>query len=253
MVSSAVFLTSIGASFLSGLIIFLLPCTYPLISGYIAILGSSKTPRTTIRNTTAFLIGFSLVAILFFTILNSLIAPYRTVVTQIGGIITILFGLSIMNMVALPAFLKKNVAVSLPRSLVQSEMTVLKSIIVGSIFALAWTPCIGPILASILLLATTGETTLLGILLLTFFFIGLSLPFLIVGYIYSTALKIPVLSPRFFKVVNRVGGVLLIIIGILLLTQNASIFEVYGYAVLDSFQWIIRLEEKFSAVFVNFL
>ncbi len=103
------------------------------------------------------------------------------------------------------------------------------SLIIGSAFAFGWTPCVGPILGSILLLASTSTTVLQGTLLLTVFSMGLAVPFFLVALGFSHAIAYITKLSKYLKWFSIVGGVFLILLGILLVTNNFSLLIQYGF------------------------
>lgn len=233
------------ASFFAGLITFLAPCTLPLVPAYLGFISgvdqkALKNPETArdarrkiFLNGLAFIVGFSFIFIVFGVlagIAGTALAPYRIWLARIGGVLVILFGLFMLGFFKLP-FFQSDKKIPIPSWLTLGKPS--SSLFIGGTFALGWTPCVGPILGSILLLAGTSGTALTGGLMLTVFSVGLAIPFLIIALAFSKAtIYIEKLS-KYLKGVSIVGGVFLILLGILLATDNFGLTIQYGYELFD--------------------
>lgn len=214
-------LTAFGA----GLLSFFSPCILPLVPAYICFitglsaeeLGISKKKdfgkiRTVLPESLLFILGFSIVFVILgasVTFLGSFLFAKMKIIKIIGGLIVIFFGLHISGLfnVKFLQYEKKFHFKSKP-------ITKFGSFLVGMVFGFGWTPCVGPILGSILMLAATKDSMVKGILLLSFYSLGLGLPFFLlsmgVGYMSGLFLKVK----RHFKLISVVSGILLIVIGI---------------------------------------
>ncbi|MBU0732478.1 cytochrome c biogenesis protein CcdA [Patescibacteria group bacterium] len=227
-------------AFIAGLLTFLAPCTLPLVPAYIGFIAGPK--KKIISNAIAFIIGFSVVFILFGTLaglLGQALTPYRIWLSRIGGIFVIIFGLFMIGMLKVP-FLAKNKRLKMPKALkVGSPVS---SFLVGAAFAFGWTPCVGPILASILLLATSSATAWQGAFLLAVFSLGLAVPFLLVAIAFGSAVIYIKKLDKVMKYISVIGGIFLIILGLLLLTNNFNLLISYGFQALDSFGYEGLLE-----------
>ena len=204
----------------AGLISFLSPCVLPLIPGYISyISGSSLNELIEKKNVNLFpiilfTIGFSIVFIIFgaaSTFLGNIFLQNSYELRIVAGLIIIILSLHIIGLINLK-FLnyEKRIQTNISKNL-------FSPILIGMAFAFGWTPCIGPILGSILVLASTEESLFQGILLLSFYSIGLAVPFILSGYLIQ---KFLLFSKNFKKNINKVskiGGVILLITGINLL------------------------------------
>lgn len=247
-------LAFIVSAFFAGLLMFLAPCTLPLVPAYLGFISgvskedlenpeTAKTARRKIfLNGVAFILGFSIIFIVFGTLAGLIgqgLVPYRIWLTRIGGVLVILFGLFMLGVFKIPA-LQVTHRIKLPKFLTIGKPS--SSLVIGGAFAFGWTPCVGPILGSILLLASTSATALQGALLLTVFSFGLAIPFIVIAFAFSSATKYIDKINKYLKWVSVIGGIFLIILGVLLLTNNFSIliaigFEYFGFleyeAILD--------------------
>ena len=220
-------------AFGAGLISFLSPCVLPLIPGYISyISGSSINELLEKKNVNLipiilFTVGFSLVFIIFgaaSTFIGQVLLKNSYELRVAAGLIIIVLSLHILGVINLK-FLnyEKRIQTNFSKNL-------FSPIMIGMAFAFGWTPCIGPILGSILVLAATEENLTRGILLLIFYSAGLAIPFILSGYLIQ---KFLIFSKNFKKNVNRVskiGGVILLITGILIITNH---LQALGYYLLD--------------------
>ena len=233
------------ASFFAGLLTFLAPCTLPLVPAYLGFISgvdqdALKDPATAkaarrkiFLNGLAFIIGFSLIFIAFGVLAGlagTALAPYRIWLARVGGVLVILFGLFLLGFFKLPLF-QGDKRIPIPKWLTLGKPS--SSLFIGGTFALGWTPCVGPILGSILLLAGTSGTALQGGLMLLVFSIGLAIPFLLIALAFSKATVYVEKISQYLKWVSIVGGVFLILLGILLATDNFGLTIQYGYELFD--------------------
>ena len=217
----------------AGLISFLSPCVLPLIPGYISyISGSSLNELLEKKNVNLipiilFTLGFSIVFIVFgaaSTFLGQVLLQNSYQLRIAAGLVIILFSLHIIGIINLK-FLNYE-----KRIQTNSNNRFYSPILIGMAFAFGWTPCIGPILGSILVLAATEESVNRGILLLIFYSFGLAVPFILSGYLIQ---KFLIFSKNFKKNINLVsksGGIILLITGILILTNQ---LQALGYYLLN--------------------
>lgn len=226
-------------AFVAGLLTFLAPCTFPLVPAYLGFIsGVSSEDKTGVRrkvflNGWAYVLGFSLVFILFgsaFGFLGANLGPYRLGLTKIAGVFVILFGLVMLNVIRLP-FLERARQIKLPFGLERGRPTT--SFLLGSAFAFGWTPCVGPVLGSILLLASTSTTAIQGAGLLAVFSAGLAVPFLAVAWAWGSAQEYIEKLSKYLWIFSVVGGLILIGLGILLLTNRFSLMIQWGYRLFD--------------------
>ena len=222
----------------AGLISFLSPCVLPLIPGYISyISGSSLNELKEKKNVNLtpiilFTIGFSIVFITFgaaSTFLGQVLLQNSYELRIAAGLVIIIFSLQIIGVINLK-FLNYE-----KRIQTNSNKNFYSPILIGMAFAFGWTPCIGPILGSILVLAATEESINNGILLLIFYSFGLAVPFILSGYLMQ---KFLIFSKNFKKNINlisKLGGIVLLITGILILTNQ---LQALGYYLLKMFPFL---------------
>lgn len=221
-------------AFIAGLLTFLAPCTLPLVPAYLAFISgvsglSPSDPSVrwkVLMNGVAFVAGFSIVFVAFGVLAGlagEFVASYRGILSRIGGAVIVLFGLFTLGVLRIP-FLSSEHRPRLPSFRVGTPGT---SLAVGASFAFGWTPCVGPVLGSVLLLASTSVTAAQGALLLATFSLGLAIPFLVVAASFSRFVRF---EGSGFRFVNYLGGVMLIILGALLATGNFGLVIEYGFA-----------------------
>ena len=222
----------------AGLISFLSPCVLPLIPGYISyISGSSLNELIEKKNVNLFpiilfTIGFSIVFIIFgaaSTFLGKVLLQNSYELRIIAGLVIIILSLHIIGVINLK-FLnyEKRIQTNISKNL-------FSPILIGMAFAFGWTPCIGPILGSILVLASTEESLGQGILLLSFYSIGLAVPFILSGYLIQ---KFLIFSKNFKNNINKVskiGGIILLFTGILIITNQ---LQALGFYLLNIFPFL---------------
>ena len=222
----------------AGLISFLSPCVLPLIPGYISyISGSSINELVEKKNIKLFpiilfTVGFSIVFIIFgaaSTYLGQVLLQNSYKLRVAAGLVIVILSLHIIGLINLK-FLNYE-----KRIQTNININFFSPILIGMAFAFGWTPCIGPILGSILILAATEESINKGLLLLFFYSLGLALPFILSGYLIQ---KFLIFSKNFKKNINlvsKIGGIILLITGILILTNQ---LQALGYYLLNIFPFI---------------
>ena len=225
-------------AFSAGLVSFLSPCVLPLIPGYISyISGSSlneliKKKNINLIPTILFTTGFSIVFIIFgaaSTFLGQVLLQNSNVLRIVAGLVIVILSMHIIGIINIQ-FLSYE-----KRIQTNVNTSFYSPIIIGMAFAFGWTPCIGPILGSILVLAATEESIDKGILLLFFYSLGLAIPFILSGYLIQ---KFLIFSKNFKKNINlvsKIGGLILLITGILILTNQ---LQALGYYILDIFPFL---------------
>ena len=214
----------------AGLISFLSPCVLPLIPGYVSyISGSSlnelmENKETNIFPIILFSLGFSIVFISFgatATYLGSLVLDYSYELRIIAGSLIIIFSLQIMGLLNIK-FLNYE-----KRIHSNIKPSIFGSILIGMAFGFGWTPCIGPILGSILALAATEESINKGILLLLCYSLGLAIPFVLSGYLIQRFMIFSKNLKNKMNLISKIGGGLLLITGILMITNQLQALGFY--------------------------
>jgi cytochrome c-type biogenesis protein len=231
---------SIGLAFIAGLASFLSPCVFSLIPAYVGYLGGrtaissdpqAATPQSktwvTFTHGLAFVIGFSLVFILLggvFAYLGSALYAVKTWLPKIGGLIVVLFGMQMTGLIRIP-FLEMDLH---PQTSQQNKLSYTSSFLMGIFFSAGWSPCLGPVLSSILTLAVNQGSISQGIILLTAYSTGLAIPFLAASLGIGWVLWILRKYGRVMRITEIVMGVLLIIVGVMLMTGSYQIFAQMG-------------------------
>ena len=232
-------------SFIAGILTFLAPCTLPLVPGYLSFISGVSTDdlknpqkaktanKKIFLNGLFYVIGFGVIFIIFGSLaglVGQTLVPYRIWLMRIGGIFVTVFGLFMMGVLRIP-FLSSEKRLKPPKFLKRGEPT--SSLALGASFALGWTPCVGPILGSILLLASTSTNALQGAFLLFIFSLGLAIPFLAIAALIGAARRYLNKFSKSLNAISVVGGVFLIFLGILLLTNNMAFLISYGYRLFN--------------------
>jgi len=223
---------SLFIAFSAGLLSFLSPCILPLIPAYISFItgisfeafssaeGSRKLRRTTVVHSLLFILGFSLVFTLLgasATYAGQFLQKYQFLLAKVGGVIIIILGIHLTGIINL-RFLQREKKVHLR----EKPLGYLGTVLVGMTFAAGWTPCIGPILGSILIIASTSQKVTSGVVLLSFYSLGLALPFFASSLAISSFLGYFKRFRRHLRLVPIISGILLIGIGVLLVTDYFS-------------------------------
>jgi cytochrome c-type biogenesis protein len=221
------------AAFLAGLLSFLSPCVLPLVPGYVSLISGSSVEalqlhekgvlRRVMMNSLMFVIGFSLVFISLGAVatgVGQLTRQFYPLLTRIAGVVIILFGLHLTGIWRINAFYADK-----RLHQVQGGSSAWGAFVVGFAFAFGWTPCIGPILATILAFAAAEETVLKGTGLLAIYSFGLAVPFLLTSLGIDRFLNFYGRFRRHLHTVEVVSGGLLILIGVLILTRHFTVLS----------------------------
>ncbi len=223
-------------SFVAGLGMFLAPCTLPIVPGYLAFIsgGAGAGRSAVLRNALAFVVGFSIIFILlgvFAVSIGHALGVWRLYLPRVAGAVIILFGLTMLG-VRLPIFSSER-HIRLPAFLTVGRPS--SSLLIGALFALGWSPCIGPILGSVLLVASVSTTALQGAVLLGIFSAGLALPFIFCALLLERAGVWVARLGKITAMFERAGALLLIVVGILMLTNTAGLLVTWGFDLLRPF------------------
>lgn len=233
-------------AFFAGLLTFLAPCTLPLVPAYLSFIGgvSSREAgtqdagvrRRVVINGLFYVIGFSTVFIVLgslFAAGGAVLVTYRDLLSRLGGLLVLFFGLFLLfgsrwrifeSLQAEHRFHLHHLTPGKP----------LSAFLFGATFAFGWTPCIGPILGSVLILAATTSTFFQGVFLLIVFSVGLGLPFILLAFAFGHAVDYVDKLKSWMRPINVLGGVLLVFLGILLLTDHLGLwlgwmFELFSF------------------------
>lgn len=210
-------------AFLEGIITFISPCLLPMLPIYLSYFAGNDTTtqeektasKKTLHNALGFVVGFTLVFVLMGALagtLGGLLRRHQTIVNLVTGAIVVFFGLNFLGV------LKINLFKGRANSMAGRELGFFSAIVFGMVFSIGWTPCVGAFLGSALMLASQQGQALTGVLMLLCYSAGLGIPFV------ASALLIDSLKSAFnfikqhYTIINRICGILLILMGILMMT-----------------------------------
>lgn len=216
---------SYSAALIAGLLSFFSPCILPLVPAYFSFItglsldelteNKAETRRKVILSTVFYVAGFSFIFILFgasASFLGGIASQYAWIIRYLGGGIVIVFGLHLLGLINIKALnFEKRLHVQ------GKPLHLMGTFVIGMAFGAGWSPCIGPMLGSILIVAGNQDTVLKGILLLAVYSAGLALPFLILSFFIHSILDIMKRTTKLIGIINKASGILLIVIGLLLI------------------------------------
>jgi len=241
------------AVFVAGILTFLAPCTLPLVPAFLGFISGVSTGdaekidasvrKRLVTNTLFYVLGFSLVFITFGVLAGlagTLLAPLQMWLTRIGGVIVIIFGLYLLGVFKLN-FFSSGTAAKLNTKI--KKRGPLASTAFGAAFGAGWSPCVGPILGTVLLLTSSEGSVLTGALLLAVFSIGLGIPFILTSFFLAQASRAIEKLQKYLVWFNRFAGVLLLGLGVLLLTDNLDLLIQWGFRALEFLNYEERLLE----------
>jgi cytochrome c-type biogenesis protein len=226
---------TLGLAFLAGLASFLSPCVFSLVPAYVGYLGgraaggesTGSNRLITLSHGLAFVLGFSTVFVLLGVAASAaggLLFDLRGYLEKIGGIVVVIFGLHMIGVFRIP-FLEYDARVHTAPA---RSLGYLSSALLGVFFSAGWSPCVGPVLGSILTLAINGGSVALGAKLLTAYSAGLAVPFLVaaygIGWVTSALQK----YSKVMRYVEIAMGVVLVIVGVLLFAGVFELLARYG-------------------------
>ena len=235
---------SLPFAFLAGLVSFLSPCVLPVVPAYLTFVSgltmdelsdgsAAAARRTAVLHAALFILGFLLV---FMTLGASATAAGQALnrllpaISRMGGVLVILLGILLLDWVRLPPLAR-----DLRLHLRTKPSGAAGSVVVGIVFGAGWTPCIGPILATILLYASMEATITRGTLLLAVYGLGLGVPFLVAAIGFNWFLTSLEALRSWARPIQKFAGILLVVIGVLLLTGE---FAAVSASLADLGQWI---------------
>jgi cytochrome c-type biogenesis protein len=221
---------SFTLAFLAGVLSFLSPCVLPLVPAYVSFITGlsidelrhspsiSKTIAQTMPNTIAFVLGFSTIFISLgasSSLIGSLLLEYQDYLRIVGGILTIIFGLFIAGFIKLD-FLMKDKRFHIHKG----PAGYLGAFLIGMSFAAGWTPCIGPILGTILIYAGSQASAAYGLKLLSVYSLGLAIPFIMATLAINVFFTYTRKIHKFMRILMIISGIILIVFGIMLLANK---------------------------------
>jgi len=233
------------AALLAGTLTCFAPCTFPLLPGYLAYLGGTAnddTPairrRKILRNAIGFVGGFSIVFVvlgMFSGAFGGFLVLYREALFRIGGALVLFFGLSMLEVFRFPQlgiFGRRIPAFITPGK-------VMGSLALGAVFALGWSPCLGPILGSILVLASATGGMLTGAYLLAWYALGMAIPFLLLAVFLDASLAKVAAYSRYLVFITRAGGAVFVLLGALMLAGKFALVTHWAGTLFDpsAFDW----------------
>ena len=227
---------SFGVAFLAGVVSFLSPCVLPIVPSYVTFITGMTLDELTVRGTAAarakaalhaslFVLGFTLVFVTLgatATMLGAALQRSLPLLQQIGGVIITAFGLYLVGLLRIPALMRDRRV-----HLASKPAGLAGSLLVGVAFGAGWTPCVGPVLASILLYAGTKTTMAKGMLLLGTYALGLGIPFFVAAVSLNWYLAGTRRLLRWLRPVEIVAGLLLIVVGVLLFTGRFTALSAF--------------------------
>ena len=207
-------------SFLEGIITFISPCLLPMLPIYISYFAGNavkeeRSSAKTLKNALGFVLGFTLVFVLLGALagtLGGLLRRHQTVVNIVTGVIVVFFGLNFLGVVKINLFRGGSNAMA------GKELGFFSAILFGMVFSIGWTPCVGAFLGSALMLASQQGHVLTGVLMLLCYSAGLGIPFVASALLIDSLKSTFDFIKRNYTIINRICGILLIIMGILMMT-----------------------------------
>src|SRR5690554_2434620 len=208
-------------AFLEGIISFISPCILPILPLYFSYLAGGITDReerkgVLLTNSLAFVLGFTILFVALgaaSTSLGRFLSDHLDILNRIGGVLVILFAINNLGFVLIPA-LNKNRQFQMKTL---HNMTVTKSILFGIVFAVGWTPCVGPLLGSALMMAANATLMYKGMLTLLFYALGLGIPFLLSAVLLEQLEGVFTVMKKNANLITIISGVLLLAFGVALL------------------------------------
>ncbi|UOF92046.1 cytochrome c biogenesis protein CcdA [Fodinisporobacter ferrooxydans] len=230
---------TIWIAFLAGLLSFVSPCCLPLYPSYISYISgvsfqagqqrvSNDARRRAVIHSLFFVLGFSIIFLalgMSASYLGRFFIEYRSLISQIGGVIIVAMGLFLLGLLKIDVLMKEK-----KWQIRSKPASYLGAVFVGISFAAGWTPCIGPILASVLILAASQPVS--GMTLMGFYILGFAIPFLILAYTLGSTKWLR----KYSGLISKIGGVIMVVMGILLYFNQMTLIT----------SWLIRLFGGFT-------
>jgi cytochrome c-type biogenesis protein len=240
---------SFPVAFAAGLISFFSPCVLPLVPSYISVISGvsyvelrrqadhhNPLRRTILLKSLLFILGFAVVFIALgasFTLIGQALSQHRLIITKVGGVLIVLFGLYTAGFLKFGTLMREFHFFNTS----DNKVGAVGPLLVGLSFGLAWTPCIGPTLGAILTLASMADNVTQGIALLVVYTAGLALPFLISSLAFNAFLNLFTRLSGVLPALQKVGGVVLIAMGVLLFTGYLTLLNSYAISLTPQWLW----------------
>ena len=237
-------------AFISGLVTFFAPCTFPLIPAYLGLISGATAENLAVpakrkiinwnmvKNGALFIAGFSFVFVFLgagFGLLGTVVVGFRLWITKLAGVFLVFAGIGMLGFIKFPVFYLfkiKNTGSMDPS---------LRAFVLGAALGAGWTPCVGPILGAVLTLASASSTWFAGAQLLAVFSLGLAIPFIVVAILFSSANKYLLKLNKYIQVLSFISAILLILFGILIFSNKLGYLMGWGFKILKYQDVIIPL------------
>ena len=214
-----------AVAFSAGLLSFATPCVLPLVPAYLGAIGARSTdPRRSLQASIPFVLGFSVIFIALGAgagLAGGALTDHRADLIRLAGIVIVAMGLIMLGLVPVPG-LERTFSPGLERAHASGS-----SMLLGCAFGLAWTPCIGPVLGSIMTLAATGATALRGAALLAAYAAGLAVPFLVAGVALGRVMSAARVVRDRYALVRVLSGAVLIVAGLLVFFDKTYLVDAW--------------------------
>lgn len=225
---------SLGLAFLAGMVSFLSPCVFPIVPSYVGFVTGltldelkdgdrAHARRQAAVHAALFVLGFSLVFLALgasATVLGGVLRRSLPLLQQVGGLVIVGFGLYLLGILKIPALMRERRV-----QLVSKPAGKLGSVVVGVAFGAGWTPCVGPVLASVLLYASFEETAVQGMVLLGAYALGLGIPFFVSAVALNWFLASSARMRRWLVPLERAAGAVMVLVGVLLFTGHFAVIS----------------------------
>ncbi len=235
-------MTEFIIAFSAGLLSFLSPCVLPLIPGYISYISGQSLQEVVNKKKIdtfpliLFCFGFSTVFVIFgasASLIGQLFLQNSEILRILAGVIIIIFSLQLIGIINI-SYLNFEKRID-----ARESKNIFFPYVIGLAFGFGWTPCIGPILGSILALASIEETLIRAVILLVFYSLGLAIPFILSGYLIKKFLQLSKNFRSNINFISKIGGTILLITGVLILTNQ---LQIIGFYIIETFPFM----EKFG-------
>lgn len=215
-------------SFIEGIITFVSPCLLPMLPIYISYFAGGEVPdqnkrkQRTLINAIGFVLGFTIVFLLLGAATGTFgkfVHQHEMIFNIVGGLILILFGLNFMSVIQI-GFLNRTLRIHMK----VKSFTFITSALLGIVFSIGWTPCVGAFLGFALMLAANSHEAFKGIVMLFLFSLGLGLPFVISAVLIDSLKQMFAAIERHYRIISIISGLLLILVGILMMIGQLNAF-----------------------------